>query len=270
VIAEQLGMEPGELEVISGGVNHLNWLIDIRRRGTGKSMMDEFRKMVLESKYWREKAEKIPSQVFTLEVFKTFGTYPIGYDDHILEYMPFFYEKEEWERLNFAATTPQWRKLAEKAGSHSLNIVAQTLHGRQVESPPFPKDPNHPYYAEKPCRVIEALETNTPTYLDAINIVNHGCISNLPEDAIVDIPALVVGGQVRGIHVGELPLGPMEICRRQITLHEMIAQATHEGDESLVIQALCLDPYVRSITQARAIWADYKKAYRDYLPTFNK
>ena len=103
-------------------------------------------------------------------------------------------------------------------GSKGLGLEAMTLQGYGVNKPPFPRDPCHPYYAEKPCQVIEALETNTPTYLDAINIVNHGCISNLPADAIVDIPAVVIGGQVRGIHVGELPIGCMELCRRQITL----------------------------------------------------
>jgi alpha-galactosidase/6-phospho-beta-glucosidase family protein len=60
----------------------------------------------------------------------------------------------------------------------------------------------------------------------------------------------------------------MEICRRQITLHEMIAKATHEGDDSLAVQALCLDPYVRSLSQARSIWADFRKEYKDNLTTF--
>lgn len=51
----------------------------------------------------------------------------------------------------------------------------------------------------------------------------------------------------------------MELCRRQITIHEMISQAVHDGDESWVEQAFCLDSYVRSITQARRIWADFKQ-----------
>ena len=153
-------------------------------------------------------------------------------------------------------------------GDDSKTLESMTLLTSDRHKTPFPNDVNHEYYAEKPCAVIDAMETNTLTYLDAVNIVNRGCISNLPFDAIVDIPAVVKGGQVRGVQVGELPIGPMELCRRQITLHEMVAKATHEGDEKLAIQALCLDPYVRSITQARKIWADFKKEYIDYLPTF--
>jgi alpha-galactosidase/6-phospho-beta-glucosidase family protein len=79
---------------------------------------------------------------------------------------------------------------------------------------------------------------------------------------------IAVGGQVRSIYVGELPIGPQEICRRQIALHEMIDKAAHEGDDSLAVQALCLDPYVRSLSQARNIWRDLRKEYKDYLTTF--
>jgi alpha-galactosidase/6-phospho-beta-glucosidase family protein len=154
------------------------------------------------------------------------------------------------------------------ANKKTNRLEIQRLLGREYQKPPFPEDPDHPYYAEEPCRVIMALETNTPTYFDAINIVNNGAISNLPADAIVDVPGIAIGGEVRSIHVGELPLGPMEICRRQVTLHEMIAKAAHEGSDNLAIQALCLDPYVRSLSQARNIWADFREEYKDSLTSF--
>lgn len=267
VIAEMLGLEPGELEVVSGGINHLNWLFDVRRKSTGQSYMKEFLKKVRESKYWKEKHERIPRQEFTLEVLNTFGVYPIGYDDHIIEYLPFFYEKDEWERFGYESKAGAYEALAAR-GDEGRGLEAMTLDGAHVENPPFPRDPAHPYYAEKPCQVIEALEAGVPTYLDAINIVNRGAISNLPADAIVDVPAMVDGGEVRSVSLGELPLACMEICRRQITLHEMITRSAHEGDEELAVQVLCLDPYVRSVTQARNIWRDYRKEYAEYLTTF--
>jgi alpha-galactosidase len=270
VIAEQLGMEPGELEVITGGVNHFNWLMDIRRRGTGQSYMTEFLARVRKSKYWRRSCflltpSEIPRQQFTLEVLNTFGAYPVGYDNHIVEYLPFFYERHEWKKYRHESFEKSLRQILRQ---RKTEVKAMTLMGESRRKPPFPRDDRHPYYAEKPCQVIDALETNTPTYFDAINIVNHGSISNLPFDAVVDIPALAIGGAVRGIRVGELPIAAMELCRRQITLHEMIARSAHEGDANLFLQALCLDPYVHSITQARGIWKDYLREYRAYLPMF--
>jgi alpha-galactosidase len=266
VIAEQLGFQPGELEVITGGVNHFNWLLDVRLRGTGKSYLQEFLTQVRQSIYWQQKHARVPRQEFTLEILNTFGAYPVGYDDHIIEYLPFFYEREEWEEHGYESFKVELQKYL--ARKNKTSLAAMTLQGDQVTEPPFPRDPLHPYYAELPCKVIVALETNTPTYFDAINILNHGSIDNLPAEAIVDVPGLAIGGTVRGIHVGELPIAAMELCRRQITLHEMIARASAEGDAGLVVQALCLDPYVRSITQARRIWDDYYAFYKDYLPQF--
>lgn len=265
VIAEQLGMQPGELEVISGGINHLNWLFDIRKKGTRESCLPEFLDKVRNSKYWKERFEAVPLQMFTLETLNTFNMYPVGYDDHMIEYLPFFWEESEWKEHHYESLAGFYENLAAKK-THTLET--QRLLGKEFINPPFPVNPDHPYYAEKPCQVIVALETNTPAYFDAINIVNHGAISNLPADAIVDVPGIAIGGQVRSIYVGELPIGPMEICRRQITLHEMIARAAHEGDDSLAVQALCLDPYVRSLSQARNIWADFRKEYHDSLTTF--
>ena len=223
--------------------------------------------------YWTEnRPEKIlPQQRFSLEVWKTFGTYPIGYDDHIIECLPFFYQRDEWESHGFRHTfkddLKRMLQAQEKSLDHTLKM--QHLMGKQAAGkPPFPRDPTHPYYHEAPCAVICARETGTPLYLDAVVGFNHGAASNLPYDAIVDRPALVTGGDVRSVHVGELPPGPAEVCRRQIALHDMIAQAAVDGDAALAVQALCLDPYVRSLNQARAIWDDYYREYKPYLPTF--
>lgn len=266
VIAEMLGMQPGDLEVLAAGVNHLSWLFDIRKKGSAKSYMNEFIKHINESKWWKSIYKNVPEQIFTMEVFKTFNMYPVGYDDHIIEYLPFFWEESEWSKHDIEPYIDEFRKLAAEKKQKVLSET--TLLGDEYSKPPFPKDPSHPHYAEKPCQVIVALETNTPAYLESINIINNGAVGNLPSDAILDVPALVVAGDVRSIHVGDLPLGAMEICRRQVTLHEMIAQAAHDGDDNLAIQALCLDPYVNSITQAKNIWADFRKEYKEYLTTF--
>jgi alpha-galactosidase len=259
VIAEMLGMKPGELEVISAGVNHLNWLFDIRRHGGRESVMKEFLALVRDSKYWHERFKNIPEQTFTLKVLDTFNMYPVGYDDHIIEYMPFFWTKEEWDKYHIRSLTETYRGMAEKK-QHILEITR--LLGKEFDKPPFPADPDHPYYAENPCAVIVALETNTPTYFDAINIRNNGAVGNLPDDVILDVPAVCIGGEVRSIHVGNLPAGPLEICRRQTVLHEMLSAAVENLDNSLMVQILCLCPYITSITQAENIWNAYKEHYK--------
>lgn len=268
VVAEQLGFEPGELEVVSGGINHLNWLFDIRKRHSSESFLKEFIDGIQESKWWRENRRDHPEHVFSLEIFQTFGMYPIGYDGHVCEYFSCFYEKNEWAERGFSSLVDAHLRL--QVESARTTLEAQHLMGGAGKNYPFPKDPRLSYYREDVCPLIVALETNTPTYFEAMVGSNHGAITNLPEGAIVDRPVIVVGGQVRSVHVGSLPPGPHEVCRRQIAIHEMVAKATVEGDEKLAVQALCLDPYVTSISQAKAIWRDFSREYRSYLSSFGR
>jgi alpha-galactosidase len=273
VVAEMLGMEPGELEVITGGVNHFNWLMDIRRRGTSKSYLPEFLEQVRRNEYWRTNRANTPQQQFTRDVLEVFGAYPVGYDDHWSEYVSFFYPESEWEERGYewhTDTLHKWMARQQCNGCYPTDTLTAVEAARAVaeETPPFPRDPYHPYYREQTCKAIEALETNTPTYFDAINIVNHGAISNLPEDAVVDIPGLAVGGQVRAVHVGKLPPACAELCRRQVALHEMVVEATMNGDRRLALQAMCLQPQIRSLSQARTVLDAFLQEYAEDLPQF--
>ncbi len=263
VISEQLGLEPGELRVISAGINHLNWLFDIRRNG--ESWMEEFTRRIQESTWWREHTPGVPRQDFSLEIFRLFGMYPIGYDDHIAEYFSCFYEAPEWGTFGLESIAES-RLKPELERTRNGAFKAQHLIGANGVVPPFPRDVSHPYYRETACRVIAALETGEPAYLDAMVGRNHGAVPNLPADCVVDRPVVVAGGEIRSVHVGNLPPGPLEVCRRQIALHGMIVEAATTGDERLALQALCLDPYVRSVTQAKAIWRDFLDAYPGLLP----
>jgi alpha-galactosidase len=275
VIAEMLGYEPGELEVISGGVNHFNWLIDIRRRGTGESFKEEFFARVKKNKWFKKHYENVPENVLTREILQVFGEYPIGYDDHIGEYLPFFPPKSEWKKRGITSRLVGLRKelkknrrWAEQGATNQELQADQTRARSEYYNVPFPKDGDHPYYQEKPTEVMEAFATNTPHYMNSIVIPNNGAIDNLPSDALVDIPAIAVGGEVRGIHVGPLPTFAMELCRRQITIHELLVEATVEGSKQKLVQSMALDPYVRTIDQAVKIADAYLKAYGDELPQF--
>lgn len=276
VVSEMLGLEPGELEFITAGVNHFNWLIDIRRRGSGESCMEWFVSEVGKSVYWEKVHDNIPAQKFTLDVLRSFGVYPVGYDDHICEYVPFFYQRDEWRKLGYRSPVDEMKeelsrkkKYSENAGNDELK-AEQTKARAEFYNYPFPKNGHHPYYQEKPTEVMEALESNKVTYLDSIVVTNNGAVDNLPHDALVDVPAMVAGGEVRSIHVGALPVFAMELCRRQITIHELLVEATVSGDRQKVVQSMALDPYVRSMKQARDIAGAFLEYYREELPQFWK
>lgn len=275
VVAEMLGMAPGDLRVITAGINHMNFLLDIRRRGESGSYMEPFLKAVRKNKYWRRLHENVPEQRFTLDFLDAFGVYPVGYDNHICEYLPMFYTKAEWDRLGYHSVLHYMKKAqVRKKKGKSRRANGGTLEDLEIwrqaseTAHPFPKDATLPYYKESPVDVMQALLTAGPLYMDAMVTVNNGAIANLPHHAVVDVPGVIVGGAARPLTVGPLPAFAAELCRRQIVIHELIAQAALTGDRRLFLQALCLDPYVRGLSTARNIMDAYLRAYRRYLPQF--
>lgn len=266
VVSEMLGFGPGDLEVITGGINHMNWIVDIRLRGTGESFMEEFKKRVLRNKYWKTNFPMIPEQTFTRDMLATFDVYPVGYDNHVCEYMPFFYDEEECIRLKYNDKLTALRKNVREAkkGKGPVTKAREEYSSKY----PFPKDSNDPYYDEHPTKVMEAFETNKPLYMTGMVIPNHGAVENLPYDAIVDIPAVAVGGDVRGVKVGRLPELGAELCRRQIVIHEMVVEGTVTGDRNKILQAMALNPQITSIKQARQVTDAFLKYYKEDLPQF--
>lgn len=107
---------------------------------------------------------------------------------------------------------------------------------------------------------------NAHAYEAAVNIPNAGHIGNLPEDSIVEVPAIVSSDGIKGIGVGTLPEPVAELCRRQIAIAELSVKAGVDGDRKAAIQALALDPMVDDPDLAGALFDRYLEAHRSFLP----
>jgi alpha-galactosidase len=273
VISEMLGMEPGDLEFVSGGINHFNWLLEVRKRGESTSYLPEFLEKVRKSPYWEKLHPKIATQVFTRDLLDFTGCYPIGFDDHICEYVPFFYPEETWrekgydpkiDRLGRDLQILEENKHLDAEGRAELKTKAR----QEFMDWPFPKDDTVPFYKESPVEIMRALETGEPFHLHSVVTPNRGCIDNLPYAAVVDVPATVYGGEIRAMHIGPLPDFPAELCRRQIVIHERIVKATRAGDRQAVYECMALDPLVHDLKLARKIADDFFDYYHKELPQF--
>src|SRR5690606_23075343 len=68
------------------------------------------------------------------------------------------------------------------------------------EGAPFPLERGHEYAAH----IINALVGGEPFKFNG-NVPNKGLITNLPQDACVEVPVLADRGGLNSIHVGALP-----------------------------------------------------------------
>jgi alpha-galactosidase len=123
-------------------------------------------------------------------------------------------------------------------------------------------------YSEGAAEIIAAIARDETYYDETVNIPNDGAIANLPDEAIVEVPALVNGRGVQGIQLGDLPHPVAALCRREVDLVEMVVDTAVSGDRHLALQTLLLDPMINDIGRARVILDDYLREFADYLPQF--
>ena len=101
--------------------------------------------------------------------------------------------------------------------------------------------------------IIESLETGR-VYRGHFNVVNNGCITNLPDDAVVEVPGYVDTHGINIPRIGDLPLGPAACCMSNITVQRRAVEAGAHGDINLLRQAMMMDPLVGAVCDPNAIW----------------
>ena len=99
-----------------------------------------------------------------------------------------------------------------------------------------------------------------------INTYNNGAVSNMADDAYLELLCDVDMNGPKPRPVGEMPRGLRGMQEVVLDTHEMTAEAIVTGDRVLLRRALMTDPLTNSIADAEAIITELLAAERDVLP----
>jgi alpha-galactosidase len=198
----------------------------------------------------------------TQEMFRMFGYIPVQSDTHVSEYVPYSSDSHEgtWKRYDIQPYDFAWSKARREQYLAFVRRAAEGLES--IEPLKHEMSERHEF-------IMDAILHNTHAYEEAVNIPNNGYIANLPDGAIVEVPGMVDAEGVKGIHVGKLPEPIAELCRRQITINDLLVEAFTTGSRDLVYQMFAIDPMINDLRIARHLADDLIEANKDYLPTFN-
>lgn len=92
---------------------------------------------------------------------------------------------------------------------------------------------------------IEAIKTNKPISING-NILNMNLITNLPNNAIVEVSCLVDGNGIQGTFVGNLPEQCAALNRTNINVQLLTLEASFTLKKEYIYQAAMLDPHTSS------------------------
>jgi len=240
----------GEYDIKAAGLNHFTWMIDVRRRDTWEDMYPLIRQ---EAKNVNPGFEPL-----TQRLFEVFDLLPVPGDCHLTEYLPYTVKKSNWDKyaIQLYDLTRHERKRKE---------MWERIRGIVTGQREFDLQPNP---AERADWIIAEIFSNENAYESAVNIVNKGSINNLPDDAIVEVPATVSSHGISGMRMGNLPEAIAALCNREISIAKLMTLSAIKGDRNAAIKAFALDPMVNDIDVAEKLVDDYLSAHRKYLPQY--
>ncbi len=258
MISQILGKPTEEVEITVGGLNHFHWVMDIRDKSTGKDLYPEFHQKMNESDWGIDELTK--------KMYSVFGLLPFPAASHIGEYVSFAYE----------ICGPVWMSwkeeihIQEEEKIYGVRLFSKDRIQRVVDGEePFTDDLAQPTI-ESAIPIISGIEFDLKIRDVAVNIPNDGfAISNLPEDAIVEIPVVIDAGGLHPVKIGPLPEGIAAMCSRQVSIHKLLVEAYKERSRDLLLQAIVLDPVVDSIDRAQKMIDEMLRIESDFLPEFH-
>lgn len=131
-------------------------------------------------------------------------------------------------------------------------------------------DIEHEKSREFAAPIINAVVNGVPYEMHG-NVLNTGLITNLPNNACVEVKCLVDKSGVNPCFVGDLPEQCAALNRTNINVQNMTIEAAHARKKELVYMAAYLDPHTAaelSMDDIKNMCDDLFAAHKGWLPAY--
>ena len=248
------------LKIMPYGLNHFGFLMGLEDLLSGKDLMPDFNELALS--YFMQHIDRFQFSTLTLEVYKRFNYFPYVSDTHLGEYLQFGEEFTETKDMI------DWIDRTEKGGKRTYKRIMRYYNrlkeGKYHSKGMFYRGAS----GERAVPIIEEIIKNRNSYESAVNIPNDRIIENLPQDLVIECPAIVNQKGVKGVKLGRLPTNIAALLRIEATIQDLCVEAILQKSKDLALTALAVDPNVGSFEMADNIFNEMKELQKEYLPDF--
>lgn len=262
MLAEWIGAPYEEIDYLCAGINHQAWYLDFRWKG-----QDAY---PLLHKAITERPEIYNAEPVRNEMYLALGKYVTESSGHNSEYNWWFRKRPDLiEKYCTHGTNWNPGEYAYILKEYQRNEATWQEQVRaELERPLAAEDlqRGHEYAAY----IINALRGGEPFKFNG-NVQNTHLITNLPQNACVEVPVLADRAGFHPFHVGDLPAECALLTALSSGIEEMAIQASLSGDPTLVYRAICHDPLtasVLSLAEIREMTNELFAIHKDYLPQF--
>ncbi len=254
-IARTLGVVPDEASLEFAGLNHMVWVHKVTVRGEDRT------REVLHCLGDGDSLNmnNIAEEPWDKSYLKALGVIPCPYHRY-------FYMKE--------AMLADELKAAESGGTRAEQVMKTEKELFELYADP---DLDHKpeqldkrggaLYSEAALNLVDAVWNNRKA-IAVVNTRNNGAINNLPDDAVVEISAMVDADGAHPLSFGTMPTH-LNGLLQQVKAYETLAvDAAVHGDYDKALMAMATNPLVPDLATGKKILDEILAANRDFLPQF--
>jgi len=253
-LASYMGVNYSDLRYRAGGINHLDWFLELEVLGEDAYPM-LWKAMQKEEIYNKDKVR--------FEVMKLFNYFVSESSEHISEYLPYFIkEKQKIQELNIPIREYIKRSI-ENTKEYEKN---KKIASGEKQLPRLEKS------VEYASRIIYAMETGNHITIHG-NVRNSGLIPNLPDGCCVEVPVLVNKNGLQPTFFGELPPQLAGINKMHVSVQNLTLKGILKKRKDYIYHAALLDPLANSMLKVDQIINmvdDLFSAYKDITTEYKE
>jgi 6-phospho-beta-glucosidase len=244
-IASWLGVEPDDVQLEHVGLNHLSWI-----RGVQVGGVDRLPELL--AAHGPAIAEEMD---LPLEAFRRLGAIPSYY-------LRYFYTFDD--------------VLAEQRDGHTRAQEVIDIEGRLLDmyrdpaldrKPALLADRGGAFYSEAAAQLLASLHDGRGD-VQVVDVRNRGAMRELPDDAVVELPARIDREGAHPLPQRPLPDEMRELVTAVKAYERLAISAARSGDRAVALDALRANPLVGPRTKAEPLLAALLDANRQHLPRF--
>jgi 6-phospho-beta-glucosidase len=243
--AAHLGVEPDRIELEHVGLNHLSWLRGLRVDG-----VDRLPELL------ERDAEALAEEVeLPVELVRQLRAVPSYY----LRYYYLTHEVLDAQRRGPSRAEQVMeieRELLELYRDPTLDTKPELLEHR-----------GGAFYSEAAAQLVASLHAGTGD-VQVVDLRNQGALPDLPDDAVVEIPARIDRDGAHPLPLGPLPPVLLGLIQQMKAYERLTVAAATSGDRGLALEALLANPLVRDYQVAAPLLDALLAKSRDHLPRF--
>lgn len=230
------------------GLNHLSWIRKVYVKGIDKT------DIVME-KIINGEAEDLPGFVFNKKLLKALGMMPNGYLMH-------FYHGDRI--LKHLRESKPRAEVVKRVNQELMDIYSDPTVD---EKPKVLEQRGGAWYSDAAVALISAI-VNDKKEIHIVNVPNQGVLPSLPNDCIVEVPALVKQSGVYPIAQDDMPLSVRGLVQIVKTYEQLTIEAAVEGSWDKALLALVNHPLVPDADTAERLLDRLIEDNKEFLPQF--